>query len=399
MATAFYFLFPLPIGILKNSRDPEPHSKSPTQTEVAAASDGAAESESEVRGILKTSGAPVASGAGTPELESFRHLKSVLKKETASGMHENQANENSAVSDTNENLRSILKPESSEWDSSSSSSSLDLSESNTPSRPHSAPARNALDLVSILHGVEANARKQRQALLGSANNRPQHLSSNDEKLLNLRNLRNEKENRQESKETAPPENRSVGGSLSNLKRDANINIEDRVKKQTELTLDNKALVSQRKLKSKLLVEDFSSKGFQTQYEEIGRRKQTFSTSKVLESHIIDHKSLVNQKKLESKKVVDELVSSRKHVVEHFQPKKTQPTAEEEEEEAAHYERQLHRQIEELQRLSASSTPPTSDGETSSSGGREVRRIIRNEAVARRRQAALVKQQRQAKNTR
>jgi hypothetical protein len=92
--------------------------------------------------------------------------------------------------------------------------------------------------------------------------------------------------------------------------------------------------------------------------------------------------------------VDELISSQTNVVAHSQLKKTHLTSEEEE--AAHYERQLHRQIEELQRLSASPTPPTSDGETSSSGGREVRRIIRNEAVARRRQAALAKQQRPAK---
>lgn len=361
---------------------------------MAASSDAEAESESEVRGILKTSGTPVASGVGTPELESFRHLKSVLKKEIASGIHENQANEDTTVSATNEDLHSILKPESSEWDESSSHSS-DSSETNVPSRPHSVPARNTLDLVSILHGVEANARKQRQALTGSPNNRPLCPSSNDEKILNLRNLRNEKENHQGGKETGPPENRNVDGSYSPLKRD--ISIEDRVKKQTELALDNKALVNQRKLQSKLLMEDLNRIGFQAQYEQMDRRNQTFSTSKVVESRIIDHKSLVNQKKLESKKHVDELISSRKNVVEHSQLKKTHPTSEEEE--AAHYERQLHRQIEELQRLSASPTPPTSDGETSSSGGREVRRIIRNEAVARRRQAALAKQHRQAKSIR
>jgi hypothetical protein len=357
---------------------------------VSASSDVEAESESEVRGILKTTGTPVMSGAGTPELESFRHLKSVLKKETVSGMQGSQICEDPAVAVTNEHLRSILKPESSEWDSSSSSSSLDSSEGNTPSRPHSAPARNALDLVSILHGVEANARKQRQALLGSENNRPQHPSSNDEKLLNLRNLRNEKENQQGGKEKALPENRNEVGNYSTQTMYTNRSTGDHVKKQTEL-------VNQRKLKSKLLMEDLGSKGFQAQYEQIGGRNQIFSTSKVSESRIIDHKSLINQKKLESKKVVDELISSRKAVVEQSHAKKTHPTAEEEE--AAHYERQLHRQIEELQRLSASPTPPTSDGETSSSGGREVRRIIRNEAVARRRQAALAKQQRQAKSIR
>ncbi|XP_033608263.1 uncharacterized protein LOC111866670 isoform X5 [Cryptotermes secundus] len=383
-----------PKGILKNARDSESHARSSSQTEVAASSDAEAESESEVRGILKTSGTPVASGAGTPELESFRHLKSVLKKETASEIHENQANEDPMVSATNEDLHSILKPESSEWDESSSHSS-DSSESNVPSRPHSVPARNTLDLVSILHGVEANARKQRQALTGSPNNRPLCPSSNDEKILNLRNLRNEKENHQGGKETTPPENRNVDGSYSPLKRD--MGIEDRVKKQTELALDNKTLVNQRKLQSKLLMEDLNMIGFQAQYEQKDRRNQTFSTSKVVESRIIDHKSLVNQKKLESKKHVDELISSRKNVVEHSQLKKTHLTPEEEE--AAHYERQLHRQIEELQRLSASPTPPTSDGETSSSGGREVRRIIRNEAVARRRQAALAKQHRQVKSIR
>lgn len=388
-------LFLCVVGILKNSRDSESHIRSPSQTEVATAPDVESESESEVRGILKTCGTPIASGAGTPELESFRHLKSVLKKETVPGMCENQASEDPVVSATNEHLRSILKPESTEWDESFSSSSSDSSsESDTPARPHSAPARNTLDLVSILHGVEANARKQRQALISSPNNKPARPNSNDEKLMNLRNLRNEKENHQGGKETTHPEKKKVDDSYSPLKKDTKLGTENRyVKKQTDLPLDHKSLVNQRKLESRLVMEELNRKGF----EKIHGKSQTFSTSKVVESHIIDHKTLVKQKKLESKKVVDELTGIRKSMVECSQLKKTQLTADEEE--TAQYERQLHHQIEELQRLSASPTPPTSDGETSSSGGREVRRIIRNEAVARRRQAALAKQQKEANSSR
>jgi hypothetical protein len=365
---------------------------------VATSSDVETESESEVRGILKTGGTPIASAAGTPELESFRHLKSVLKKETAGGTFENQACEDLVVSATNDHLRSILKPKSTEWDESSSSSNSDSSsESDTLARPHSAPPRSTLDLVSILHGVEANARKQRQALMSSPNNKPSRPSSNDEKLMNLRNLKNEKENHQGSKETALPEKRKLGDSYSPLKKDMKLGAEyHSVKKRTDLPLDHKSLINQRKLESKLLVEELSRKGFEAQHVKMGAKNQTFSTSKVVESHIIDHKSLVSQK-LESKRLVDELTNSRNSIVEHSQQKKIQLTAEEKE--AAQYERQLHRQIEELQRLSASPTPPTSDGETSSSGGREVRRIIRNEAVARRRQAALAKQQRAASSSR
>jgi hypothetical protein len=387
------------LGILKNSRISESGTKSPSQTEVAASSDVETESESEVRGILKTSSTPIASAAGTPELESFRHLKSVLKKETAGGMCEHQASDDPVVSATNDHLRSILKPESTEWDESSSSSNSDSSsESDAPARPHSAPARNALDLVSILHGVEANARKQRQALMSSPNNKPPRPSSYDEKLMNLRNIRNEKKNHQGGKETTHPEKRKVGESYSPLRKDTKLGAENLyVKNQTDLPLDHKSLINQRKLESKLLVEELTRKGFDVQHLQIGGKNETFSTSKVAESHIIDHKSLVSQKKLESKRLVDELTSSRNDDVEHLQLKKTQLTAEEDE--TAQYERQLHRQIEELQRLSASPTPPTSDGETSSSGGREVRRIIRNEAVARRRQAALAKQQRAASSNR
>jgi hypothetical protein len=366
---------------------------------VAASSDAETESESEIRGILKTSGTPTASAAGTPELESFRRLKSVLKKETASGICENQVSEDILVSATNDHVRSILKPESKEWDESSSSSNSDSSsESDTLARPHSAPPRSTLDLVSILHGVEANARKQRQALVSSPNNMPSRPSSNDEKLMNLRNLKYEKENHQGSKETTHPERRKLGDSYGPQRRDMKSGAEHHhVKKQTDLPLDHKSLINERKLESKLLVEELSRKGFEAQHVKMGGKNQTFSTSKVSESHIIDHKSLVSQK-LESKRLVDELTNSSSGVVEHLQLKKIQLTAEEEEE-AAQYERQLHRQIEELQRLSASPTPPTSDGETSSSGGREVRRIIRNEAVARRRQAALAKQQKAASSSR
>jgi hypothetical protein len=346
---------------------------------------------------LKASGSPVVSGAGTPELQSFRHLKSVLKKETSVSMHENISTEDLSLVATNDHLRSILKPESSEWDSSSSSSRVNSPEGEIPSRPHSAPAKNSLDLVKILHGVEANARKQRQTSLESENKRYQHLSSNDEKILNLRNYRNEKENQDRRKEHAVFENSNLGFkmdakiSVEDLEMDAKINVEDRVEEDTEVSLGDEGILNQRKLRSKVLMEDLGTKGPQ-----IGLRNQTFSTSKVSESHIIDRKSVVNQKnKLESKKVVDELSSKRKPVVQYSNSKKTHPNAEEEE--AAHYERQLHRQIEELQRLSAS--PATSDGETSSSGGREVRRIIRNEAVARRRHAAFAKQQRQAKSMR
>ena len=65
--------------------------------------------------------------------------------------------------------------------------------------------------------------------------------------------------------------------------------------------------------------------------------------RLLDANYVDHKSLVNQKKLESKKLVEELTSRRTVV----QTKKTV-----EEDEAALYERQLRRQIEELQRLSS-----------------------------------------------
>jgi hypothetical protein len=185
----------------------------------------------------------------------------------------------------------------------------------------------------------------------------------------------------------------VDDDYSPLKKDTKLGCENHhVKRQTELFVDNKSLISQRNVDSKFLAEELNRKGFDAQQVKVDRRHQTFSTSKVSESHIIDHKSMVNQRKMESKKIVDELFSSKKSVMQH-----SKQTAEEEE--AAHYERQLHRQIEELQRLSASSTPPTSDGETSSSGGREVRRIIRNEAVARRRQAALAKQHKQVKSSR
>ncbi|XP_021928560.1 uncharacterized protein LOC110834074 isoform X3 [Zootermopsis nevadensis] len=388
-----------PKGILKNYRSCESHTRSPSQTEVSASSDVETESESEVRGILKASGTPIASAAGTPELESFRHLKSVLKKETASGVCENRASDDLVVSAANDHLRSILKPESTEWEEFSSSSNSDSSsESDTRARPHSAPPRSTLDLVSILHGVEANARKQRQALISSPNNKPSRPSSNDEKVMNRRNLKNEKENHQGRKETTYPEKRKLGDNYSPLRKDIKLGDEQcDAKKQADLPLDHKSLINQRKLESKLLVEELSRKGFQAQHVQMGRKNETFSTSKVVESHIIDHKSLVSQKKLESKILVDEFADGRNSVEERLQLKKTQLTAEEEE--AAQYERQLHRQIEELQRLSASPTPPTSDGETSSSGGREVRRIIRNEAVARRRQAALAKQQRAASSNR
>ena len=388
------FLFCPFLGILKSTKDSESHARVPAQTEVAALLDVETESESEVRGILKTASTPVVFRAGTPELESFHHLKSVLKKETASsGVCENQAVSDPIVSASNEHLRSILKPESSEWDESSSSSSESSSESTAPLHTHPVPARNTLDLVSILHGVEANARKQRQALVSSPNNKPLRTSSTDEKVMNLRNSRSEKENHQGGKETAHFEKTKVDDNYSPSKKDTKLGLENHhIEKQTELFVDNKSLISQRKLESKLLVEELSRKGFDTQHVKMDRRHQTFSTSKVLESHIIDHKSLVNQRKLESKKIVDELSSSNKSAMQHSE----QPA---EEEEAAQYERQLHRQIEELQRLSASPTPPTSDGETSSSGGREVRRIIRNEAVARRRQAALAKQQKQVKSSR
>lgn len=387
------------VGILKNYRSCESHTRSPSQTEVSASSDVETESESEVRGILKAGGTPIASAAGTPELESFRHLKSVLKKETASGACENRASDDLVVSATNDHLRSILKPESTEWEEFSSSSNSDSSsESDTRARPHSAPPRSTLDLVSILHGVEANARKQRQALISSPNNKPSRPSSNDEKVMNRRNLKNEKENHQGRKETTYPEKRKLGDNYSPLRKDIKLGDEQcDAKKQADLPLDHKSLINQRKLESKLLVEELSRKGFQAQHVQMGRKNETFSTSKVVESHIIDHKSLVSQKKLESKILVDEFADGRNSVEERLQLKKTQLTAEEEE--AAQYERQLHRQIEELQRLSASPTPPTSDGETSSSGGREVRRIIRNEAVARRRQAALAKQQRAASSNR
>ena len=392
MLLTFPFL-PL-VGILKSTKDSESHARSPSQTEVAVPSDVESESESEVRGILKTAGTPIGLRASTPELESFHHLKSVLKKETApSGMSENQAVSDPVVSASNEHLRSILKPNSSEWDESSSDSSDSSSESNIPARPHSSPARNTLDLVSILHGVEANARKQRQALVSSPNNKPVRPSSTDEKVMNLRNSRNEKENHQGGTASAHFEKKKVDDNYSPLKKDTKLGFENHhIKKQTDLFVDNKSLVSQRKLESKLLVEELNRKGFDAQHVKVDRRHQTFSTSKVLESHILDHKSMVNQRKLESKKIVDELTSSKKSVMQH-----SEQTAEEEE--TAQYERQLHRQIEELQHLSASPTPPTSDGETSSSGGREVRRIIRNEAVARRRQAALAKQQKQVKSSR
>ncbi|XP_069701361.1 uncharacterized protein [Periplaneta americana] len=386
-----------PKGILKNARDTESRTRSPSQSDVAPSSEVETESETEVRGILKSSGTPVTSGAGTPELESFRHLKSVLKKETASNGSEHQVSEDSVVTAaSSETLRSILKPESTEWDESSSSSSSDSSsESDTPVRPLSAPARNTLDLVSILHGVEANARKQRQALVSSTNNKPARPSSNDERLMNLRNLRNEKENHQGGKETTHLEKKKVDDAL---KKDSKLGSENHfVRKPMDVHLDHKSLVKQRKLESKMLVEELSKKSLEAR--QISEKNHTFSTSKYVESHIIDHKSLSTQKKLESKKQVDEVTSTTKSVAE--RSRRVKRTAEEEE--AAQYERQLHRQIEELQRLSSSPndtpTPPTSDGETSSSGGREVRRIIRNEAVARRRQAALAKQQREANSSR
>ena len=343
-------------------------SRSPSLTEASVSSDLDRDSESDVRGILK-SGTPVTPGARTPELESFRHLKSVLKKENATSITETKAQEEAV----NDELRSILKPESTEWNDSSSSGSESSSETELPSRPLSAPTRNSRDLVSILHNAEENGRKERQALMSSPNNKPPRPSNTEEKLMNLRNLRDEKENHQSLKEVTSYEKRKI-------EMDSKFSSENHCVKP----LDHKSLVKQRKLESKLLVEELSKKSSESHRSIVSEKNHNI---RLLDTNYVDHKTLVKQNKLECKKLVDEL-TTRKNVLE--------TKRSEEEDEAAVYERQLRRQIEELQRLSSSPndtpTPPTSDGETSSSGGREVRRIIRNEAIARRRQAALARQQ-------
>ncbi|XP_068083498.1 supervillin [Anabrus simplex] len=325
-------LFLYVAGILKYTRDSDSRRTSLLDSEKETET----ESENEVRGILKTGGS--GSGTQTPELESFRHLKSVLKKECSAGDSNSESCE--IVSATNEQLRSILKRESTEWASQEDDSSSSDSGSSSSESSEEQPVRNAhvspglrsnlrggsgIDLVSILHDVEAHARKQRQALSSSPNNKQK--LADDEKLKNIKNLSQEKENQKDTY----------------------------VKKK----LDDYLLTSAKK--------------------SIDARE-----NHVFHSKIVEQKTLVNQRKTESKQVVEDLKQTKKMVESHIDDKDLT------------YQKKVRRQLEELQHLSSATetTPPTSDGDTSSSGGREVRRIIRNEAVARRRQAAINKQLRE-----
>lgn len=141
------------------------------------------ESEAEVKGILKV---PSSSGIAIPELESFRHLKSVLKKETSTEEHSVGDVSSEVVSTTNDQLlRSILKPESTGWIADkNSTSSEDSSDSEGDKIQQSSRGRNSMDLVKMLHGVEAHAKQQRQA----------NRLTDEQKLKNIKNLSQEKEN-------------------------------------------------------------------------------------------------------------------------------------------------------------------------------------------------------------
>nr|CAD7398069.1 unnamed protein product [Timema poppensis] len=310
-------------GILKNTRDPDSLRSVPAEPSSPCNdnSDEESESENEMKGILKVSATPPP-GTQTPELESFRHLKSVLKKET-SAMSGKKIHTRKTLPKTNDPLRSILKPESKEWSTGEAPSTSEDSESGSglsddetkPAVPLSGKTTRSgsgVDIVSILHNVEAHAKQQRQA------NNKINLAK-EEKAMNKKNMSQEKENQKYTYQK---------------------------NKATEI----KTEITKKAVRDKL----------------VGAEHRCSVHRK------IESKQLSMEAKL-SRKVVEcpyglKVVSNEKQKIGGV------PES---------YEEKLRRQLDN-QSSTNETTPPTSDGETSSSGGREVRRIIRNEAGVQRR---------------
>nr|CAD7202310.1 unnamed protein product [Timema douglasi] len=310
-------------GILKNTRDPDSLRSVPAEPSSPCNdnSDEESESENEMKGILKVSATPPP-GTQTPELESFRHLKSVLKKET-SAMSGKKIHTRKTLPKTNDPLRSILKPESKEWSTGEAPSTSEDSESGSglsgdetkPAVPLSGKTTRSgsgVDIVSILHNVEAHAKQQRQA------NNKINLAK-EEKAINKKNMSQEKENQKYTYQK---------------------------NKATEI----KTEITKKAVRDKL----------------VGAEHRCSVHRK------IESKQLSMEAKL-SRKVVEcpyglKVVSNEKQKIGGV------PES---------YEEKLRRQLDN-QSSTNETTPPTSDGETSSSGGREVRRIIRNEAGVQRR---------------
>ncbi|XP_049958498.1 supervillin [Schistocerca serialis cubense] len=167
-----------PRGILK-------HSDSQKVEAVSSEEVTEQESENEVKGILKSSSV-VGRIVKTPEPDSSRHLKSVLKKDTSTEERPSfSSTEN--LSMTGDYPKSILKPKPKEWVDESSSSSEDSGAASDSDceRPTVTSCKRGIDLISILHDVEAQARQQRQQA-----SRP----NTGEKIKNIKNLSQEKEN-------------------------------------------------------------------------------------------------------------------------------------------------------------------------------------------------------------
>nr|CAD7438072.1 unnamed protein product [Timema bartmani] len=307
-------------GILKNMRDPDSLRSVPAEPS-SPCNDSDEESENEMKGILKASSTP-APGTQTPELESFRHLKSVLKKET-SAMSGKKMQTRKTPPNIIDPLRSILKPEPKDWSAGEAPSTSEDSESGSglsgeETKPgvhlsgKTARSGSGVDIVSILHNVEAHAKQQRQA-----NNKINLVK--EEKAMNKKNLSQEKENQKYTYQK---------------------------NKATEI----KTEITKKAVRDKL----------------VGAEHRCSVHRK------IESKQLSMEAKL-SRKVVEcphglKVVSNEKQKIGGV------PES---------YEEKLRRQLDN-QSSTNETTPPTSDGETSSSGGREVRRIIRNEAGIQRR---------------